>query len=94
MPAQAGSDNGGYDINIGDDDDEFYLMSKRKGNASNRFKTNAIHERRNSNQVKNNNKVNYRNFEEETGEEANNYVIQPTTGEELFDYYSASMSPI
>lgn len=29
---------GGYDINIGDDDDELYLMSKRKGNGSNRFK--------------------------------------------------------
>ena len=93
MNALPSSDNGGYDINIGDDDDELYLMSKRKGNASNRFKTNALHERRSSNKFKNSIRGNIKNLEDDTGEEANNYVIQPTNGEELFDYYSASLSP-
>ena len=30
---------GGYDINIGDDDDELYIMSKKKDGDSNRFKS-------------------------------------------------------
>lgn len=76
----------GYNINLGDDDDELFIMSKQKGS-----KTKATGSPEKGKQGKNNRKTKTIQ-EEDGGEELNNMHVQPDTNDDYDCDYSQSIS--